>query len=617
MSFKGIFHYILCISFLCCSFTNGLANLGDKLTTQLKTAKQEDKAAIYLQLARLYVSVDNDRAMQNAEAAQELAKKNKDDALQAEAFGIMGDVYTILDDKKNALKSYEEELNLLENISMNKHLAWLYYHVASLYREQNKLRKASLLYKKSLEIAEKIGEKSLIPVNYEALFSTYYDIGRYKEALAYFKEYIVVKDSLFKAKKKEEITALNDEKKEEILKVISGFENQIEEKDTLIGQLNVMADLQKQEIKNKELEIAKKNIERNSLIVLVVLVLSIIFLVSYLYILKRRANEKLAGQNFEIQKQKEEIEIQRDAIASQLNRLEELNIELQRQKEEITAQRDEIEDKKLIIEYKNSEITKSIQYALKIQQAIFPPIEEITNVFPGAFVLYRPKDIVSGDFYWIATTRDNRTFIAASDCSGHGVPGGFMSMIGIEKLNKIVNRAEKMHGLHPAQILTLLDKEIKESLRQTKKYDSMPDGMDMALCEFDFNTGNVYYSGAKRPLWLFKNEDGQMVEYAPVKKSIGGYYEEGLKFKNYLLDISHGDMIYIFSDGYEDQFGGEKNKKLRKKNLQTIFASVYRQESNQQLEFLNNFFDTWKKNEFQVDDVMIVGIRYYALQDHY
>ena len=108
-----------------------------------------------------------------------------------------------------------------------------------------------------------------------------------------------------------------------------------------------------------------------------------------------------------------------------------------------------------------------------------------------------------------------------------------------------------------------------------------------------------------------------MVEYAPVKKSIGGYYEEGLKFKNYLLDISHGDMIYIFSDGYEDQFGGEKNKKLRKKNLQTLFTSVYRQESHQQLEFLNNFFDTWKKDEFQIDDVMIVGIRYHALQDHY
>ena len=185
-----------------------------------------------------------------------------------------------------------------------------------------------------------------------------------------------------------------------------------------------------------------------------------------------------------------------------------------------------------------------------------------------------------------------------------------MSMIGIEKLNKIINNSKDLPNLHPAGVLELLDKEIKTSLRQTKEDRSIPDGMDIAMCEFDFKNRKVIFSGANRPLWLIKHTDGNIIEYPPVKRGIGGFYDIDQEYKDEILDISPNDMVYVFSDGYHDQFGGEDNRKLMKKNLKKILVSVHMEEPVKQKETLDNYFNKWKKDEMQVDDILIIGIRY-------
>lgn len=571
-----------------------------------------EEPAIRLQLATLQLNENTSKALENATMALAGAKKYKDNNTRIEALHLVGEIYQQQNDPKNALKHYEEELDLREKQPANEQLAKLNYTIAALYRAQNKPRRATDYLEKSLSIAKKLNLKPLIQENYEALFTTFYDLGNYKEAMKYFKISIQIRDSLLQVNNTKVIS-----------KIVSQHKTENQEKEIKIEELNDLKDKQQLEIKNqqfeienqqleiknKELAIERKNIERNYLIAILGFISLVIILLFSLYSSKRKANIRLAGQNYEIQEQKEEIEAQRDEISSQLCQLELLNRELMQQKEEIITQRDEIEEKSTIIEQKNSDITKSIEYALLIQQAILPTMEEIETIFPDSFVLYKPKDIVSGDFYWMASVPGNRTFIAAVDCTGHGVPGGFMSMIGMEKLNDIVSRSGDIKNLHPAQILNQLDNEIKKAFRQATT-DSLSDGMDIALCEFDFNSGNVWYAGANRPLWIIKNSNGEVIEYQPIKKGIGDIYEEDVEYKNIQPDISPGDMIYFFSDGYEDQFGGDRKRKLMKKNLKALFASVHKLPAPKQYEYLDTYFNTWKKGESQVDDLLVVGIRH-------
>ncbi len=584
-----------------------------KLEEQLKSASSKEKPALSLQIAALYQKSNPAKALNYANQAFITAQKIKDPIIQANASNLLGELYSKQNDQKNALKYYEAEIELREKMPLTEHLAKLYYKVASLYKNQDKLRRAAGLYEKSLKSAGKLSLKPLILTNYEALFSTSYDMANYKEAMGYFKSYIHIRDSVFQVKKTEEISEIKSDfetEKKQQDKKIGELEQNNEIQHARIGELNELAIRQKLEIKTKELEISKKKMERNFLIAVLCFILLIAFMLFNLYASKKKANTKLALQNAEIQEQKEEIENQRDRIASHLHQLEQLNKELFQQKEEISAQFEEIEEKSAIIEQKNSDITKSIEYALKIQQAILPTIEEITEAFPESFVLYKPKDIVSGDFYWMANAPGNRIYIAAADCTGHGVPGGFMSMIGVEKLNDIFTQASHIGELHPAEILHHLDEELKKTLRQPGAEGSLSDGMDIALCEFNYNTGEVIYAGANRPLWIVKNKSGKVTEYAPVKKGIGDVYEHSPQYTNNILDVDTDDMIYIFSDGYEDQFGGDKKRKLMKKNMKVLFSSIHQQTPAQQCEYLENYFKNWKQEEMQVDDVLILGIRF-------
>ncbi|HXC06026.1 MAG TPA: two-component regulator propeller domain-containing protein [Bacteroidia bacterium] len=282
--------------------------------------------------------------------------------------------------------------------------------------------------------------------------------------------------------------------------------------------------------------------------------------------------------------------------------------ELREEKEKVEVINKEISAQKSIIETKNRDITDSIRYAKHIQEAILPQLETISQEFPQSFILYMPKDIVSGDFYWFAK-RKNKKFLATADCTGHGVPGAFMSIIGNTILNEIV--AEK-EILEPGAILNELHAGIKNALKQSNADGERRDGMDIALCAIEEGTNILEYAGANRPLWIFRGGNPDNMEVVkPDKFPIGGLEtEEKRRFTNIRLELGKGDMLYLSSDGYADQFGGKAGKKMMVKNFQKLLTEILHLPLSEQKEILRNHFINWKGDQEQVDDVLVIGFRF-------
>jgi serine phosphatase RsbU (regulator of sigma subunit) len=283
---------------------------------------------------------------------------------------------------------------------------------------------------------------------------------------------------------------------------------------------------------------------------------------------KQRANKNLGQKNREIAEASKIIEINRDQIAE-----------------------------------KNKNITDSINYAQRIQQAILPLKEDIDKSLNEYFILYKPKDIVSGDFYFYAL-QNNKVVIAVVDCTGHGVPGAFMSMIGNNLLNQII--IEK--GItRPSEILNQLNRGVKRALKQESENSETTDGMDIALCSIDIKNRTMEYAGAMRPLF---HTSGEFNKISGDKASIGGATNENYQFTNHELNLKQGDSIYIFTDGYVDQFGGENGKKFMTKNLKNLLAFIHQKNMNEQYQILNNTLIDWSKEKEQVDDILVVGIKF-------
>jgi serine phosphatase RsbU (regulator of sigma subunit) len=266
-----------------------------------------------------------------------------------------------------------------------------------------------------------------------------------------------------------------------------------------------------------------------------------------------------------------------------------------------------IEQQKQLVEEKNKDITDSIQYAQRIQEALLPPREIKYRIFPDAFVLFEPRDIVSGDFYWFAE-KDGKRLIAAVDCTGHGVPGAFMSLIGNTFLNELVVGK----GItEPAAVLNGLREMVTGSLRQSGSGVQAQDGMDIALLCFDDAAQKISFAGANNPLWVVGRREGGVVleEYSANKRPIGYYPGETLPFEGHLIAMRPGDCIYIFTDGFADQFGGEAGKKFKYKKLQQLLVDIHAEPMPRQEELLRNAFMDWKGALAQVDDVLVIGVR--------
>jgi serine phosphatase RsbU (regulator of sigma subunit) len=371
-------------------------------------------------------------------------------------------------------------------------------------------------------------------------------------------------------------------------KTIVAQQNEVKiQLDTLAAQKakivsqNMLIDEKLKTIKDQEgkIKIQLATLEKQKLVLYFVMFVLLLFIILAYYIyrsykIKKEANIRLEEKNRTISAQKDEIEKQKD-IAE--------------------AQRDQIA-------YQKKHITDSIMYAKRIQTALIPSLELFSDKLEH-FVLYKPLAIVSGDFYWVSA-KDNVQVIIAADCTGHGVPGAFMSMLGVTMLNEIVN---EKHIMMPDQIIENLRQGIIKSLKQVVDEDTVKDGMDIAVCTVDFKENTLWFAGANNPLYLVRG--GELIHYRGDKMPVAIHYRMQ-PFTLHKMEIKKGDAFYIFSDGYCDQFGGPNEKKFMSAKLKETLIEMSGKSMLDQGGKLDEIFESWRGDNPQVDDVTLIGVRY-------
>jgi len=298
---------------------------------------------------------------------------------------------------------------------------------------------------------------------------------------------------------------------------------------------------------------------------------------------------QISERNDELQQRNEEIKLQRDEILNKSELLEQQNEEIKTQSEFVNEQ--------------NVKISDSILYAKKIQSAVLPHQAYIDVILPENFILLKPRDVVSGDFYWVKQV-NHYIVIAAADCTGHGVPGAILSMLGISFLNEIVQKREITQA---KQVLNELRKQIKQALRQTGKKGEADDGMDISLCVLETKTKKLQYAGANNPLYLIQNDE--LTEIKADRMPIGYYPNEKPTFTNHEIQLNDGDIFYLFSDGFMDQFGGKKGFKYKAPNFQKRLLENHNKPMVIQKELLEQELKNWMKGYEQTDDILVMGVR--------
>ncbi len=420
--------------------------------------------------------------------------------------------------------------------------------IGEIYRAKRNYPKAIEYELEALKLADKLNALEVRKDALMMLSLIYSEMKNFERAFEYQSKFIALKDSMQSeatTKQLQELqTQYDSEKKQKEIELLT----------------------KNQEIQNER--ITRQRIVNYAVIAGLLLVMLLTFLTYKRYREKQKANELLGQQKIEI-----------------LNKNQDL------------------QSKNNLIEYQKKEITDSIEYAKTIQQAMLPNDSEIHEIFPQSFVLFKPKDIVSGDFYWFKKIK-NIHFVAAVDCTGHGVPGAFMSMIGSDKLNFAVQEKKL---LQPSEILSELNNGVKAALKQNDTDSKSRDGMDIVLCAFDFKNKKLQYAGANRVLYKISN--GEITEYVPTKSAIGGFTSENFEYKNNSIEYASGDIFYLFTDGYADQFGGNKGKKLMTKNFKQLLLSVANKSLLVQKEEIGKAFDDWKSDYEQIDDVLVIGVR--------
>ena len=331
---------------------------------------------------------------------------------------------------------------------------------------------------------------------------------------------------------------------------------------------------------------------------------------------KKEAQERIIEQLKENEKLKEKVNRELE------QKVRERTEQIIQQKEEIETQRDELKKQRDLLTVQKQEITDSINYAQKIQSAVLPPTEFLTEILPEHFVLFKPRDIVSGDFYWIRQIK-NFTIVAAADCTGHGVPGAFMSMLGLTLLNEQVSKSKFDHA---GELLDRLRKKVKETLKQKGKVLEQKEGMDMALAIINNDNLELQFAGAYNPLYIIRKKtssppDGSsnlitmesdeyyLLEIKADRQPIGIYSDE-INFTTNYFQILENDTLYIFSDGFADQIGGPNSKKFMSRKFKEMLLHVQNKSMDKQKAILNQILEDWQGNLEQIDDILVFGIRW-------
>jgi len=509
-------------------------------------------------------------ALENYQQSFAISKKIGDTEGVGISYSNFGSVYFSQKKYQLALDFHEKALKIKQKMSDLHGQSVTLNEIGKVYDHMGNLKQAIIYSKKALNIAKKIGAKELESDANLALSKMYDKKGNKSAAYIYYKKHIELRDSL-----------VNEESKKKDLRNELNFEFQKQHFTDSLAQVK------KDEIALQEIEKEKVKTDAQKKLTYGFSFAFIIMLVLSLFIFKEYKAKKKANQI--ILKQKEEVETQSHIISE-----------------------------------KNKDITDSINYAKSIQTALLTEDEEWKKISKEYFVYLQPKDVVSGDFFWAFNDdTKNLAIWTAADCTGHGVPGAFMSMLGIGFLNEIVIES----GItKPSEILNQLREKIIKSLSQKNVDIQQRDGIDMAICVWDKNKNELFYAGANNPLYIIsKNKDTikqlnsfetrnytlennafQLFEVKPDKQPVGFYLGNRTPFNSITVKLNKDDRIYVFSDGFADQFGGEKGKKLKYKPFKEILLSISAKNMVEQKIALASFFNQWKGSLEQIDDVCVI-----------
>ncbi|HTL83438.1 MAG TPA: tetratricopeptide repeat protein [Bacteroidia bacterium] len=531
-------------------YVNALKN--EQIGLQLyRSINEEVKVANALaRIGNIYLDeADSVTALDYYRQSYDLFKRNHHLRGMGIILNNMAMVYEGKGDFRKEVDMYLQALALRQQVGDKNGVSIIYNNVGGTYVRMNKFDSALYYLGMSMDIAKELNYKDILSLNYVSISATYEKMGDYDKALAYYKLYHQMYDTLNGDKNRAELNQLNTKYE------AATREKQIQ-KLTLEGELKAEA----------------LDAEQKKFWLMIAAAVFLLLFVGVAWrsaVLTRRAN-----------------------------------VVLEQQKKEIASQ-------KKIVEEQHHDILDSITYAQRIQRAVLPTHEDRLKLFPESFVFYRPRDIVSGDFWWMSNS-GGRKLIAVGDCTGHGVPGAFMSLIGNTLMNEIVNEKKITD---PGVILNQLSAGIGAALKQKEAEDpenifsiaNVKDGMDIALCAVDHDSGMLFYAGANNPLLYTKGS--QIFEVKGDRQPIGYFDADKKPFTVHSIPLKDIESFYIFSDGFADQFGGAQGKKFKQSRLKEELQRMCTMKCVEQEKRIAEIFDEWKGTLEQVDDVCVVGVR--------
>lgn len=479
--------------------------------------------------------------------------------------GNIGEIYNVQGNYSVALKQFFEALRIFEELGDKNSIGTTYNNIGNVYKKQGDYFEALKQYFIALKIAQQIGDKKGMAISFKNIGTSYMDLKNYKEAQAYSTKAL---NSAKEIGHLETVKEANQTLSDIYIKIgrpieaLVSYKAYISARDSLVNKENTKKIVQTQ----MQYEFDKKQTADS---------------------LKVAEERKVNTIKFEQEK------TQRYYLYGGLV-LVIVFAGFMFNRFNVTRKQ------KLIIEKKQKEITDSITYAKRLQTAILPPETYWKNHLPESFVLYQPKDIVSGDFYWLENV-NNLVLFAAADCTGHGVSGAMVSVV----CSNALTRTVKEFGItEPDKILNKVRELVLETF--AKSESDIKDGMDISLCCLNIKTNELFWSGANNPLWYIR--ENNLNEIKGDKQPIGKN-DNPKPFISHTIQLQKQDTIYIFTDGYADQFGGEKNKKLMYKPLKNLLLEIHQQSLAEQKEILQQHFANWKGNIEQTDDVLIIGVK--------
>jgi serine phosphatase RsbU (regulator of sigma subunit)/uncharacterized protein HemY len=528
-------------------------------------------AYIYNNMGITYKLQGNyDKAEEYYQRALDIRVKLKDESGIAESYFDLGSFALVRQQYAKAQRYLYKAQTIQQQMGAQGALADTWLMLGHTFYEQKDYQEAKKYLDDGIRLARQIKNPRIERDGVQYLAKVLKAQGKYDKAYQNLELYTQLADSLF-----------NEDKLRKLNQITSRYTAEKREDSLRTQQVQMAADL-----KHRQL------IQRSTYIGLG-LALALVAVLLFFYIEKQRSNRKLNKTNQNLTHSNQELQTANETIKLAHAEIKSINDSLQS-----TLQ---------TVEKQNEDITASIAYAQRIQEAMLHIEPSIQQAVPEHFILFRPRDIVSGDFYWVEQSQD-KIFMVAADCTGHGVPGAFMTMIGSLALSDII--VQQQHT-HPSKILSRLDNVFRHILRTNNTL--VKDGMDIALAVLDPAQQTLQYAGAKTPLLLVQN--GEIQEIKASIYSINGYRQQGTKptFDTHTIDVSVPTTFYLYSDGYQDQFGGKRNRKFMKKRFRELLHSIADQPLPQQKQVLEDSLDQWMHTVQppypQIDDILVMGVK--------